>query len=51
MATVLEEYITEEQRSIMRFMGKRTGAKDIFREIFPVYIGKCLSRKRLATGG
>jgi hypothetical protein len=46
MATVLEEYITEEQRSVVRFLwAKGLNAKDIHKEIFPVYGGKCLSRK------
>jgi hypothetical protein len=27
------------------FVGKRTNAKDIHEEIFPIYSGKCLSRK------
>jgi hypothetical protein len=48
MATVLEEYTTEEQQSVFRFFflwGKGLGAKDIHKEIFPVYVGKCLSRK------
>jgi hypothetical protein len=29
------------------FAGKRTQCKDILKEIFPVYGGKCLSRKAL----
>jgi hypothetical protein len=46
MATVLEECITEEQRSVVRFLWtKRLNAKDIHKEMFPVYGGKCLSRK------
>jgi hypothetical protein len=46
MATVLEEFATEEQRSLVRFLwAKGLNAKDIHKEIFPVYGGKCLSRK------
>jgi hypothetical protein len=45
MAIVLEEYTTEEQRSVVRFVGKRTQCKNIHKEMFPVYGGKCLSRK------
>jgi hypothetical protein len=46
MATVLEECTTEERRSVVRFfVGKRLNAKDIHKEMFPVYGGKCLSRK------
>jgi hypothetical protein len=46
MATVLEVYNTEEQRYVLRFVwSKRLNAKDIHKETFPVYGGKCLSRK------
>jgi hypothetical protein len=47
MATVLEEYITEEQCSIVRFFlwATRPSAEDIQEEMFAVYGGKCLSRK------
>jgi hypothetical protein len=41
MATVLEEYTIEEQRSVVHFCEQ----KNIHEEIFPVYGGKCLSRK------
>jgi hypothetical protein len=45
MATVLEECITEEQRSVVRFLwAKGLNAKDIHKEMLPVYVGKCLSR-------
>jgi hypothetical protein len=45
-ATVLEEYITEEQRSVMRFLwAKELTARDINKYIFPVYIGECLLHK------
>jgi hypothetical protein len=43
---VLEEYTTEEKRSVERFLwAKGLTAEDIRIEIFPVYGGKCLSRK------
>jgi hypothetical protein len=43
---MLEGYTTEEQRSVMRFLwAKGSNEKDIHEEIFPVYGGKCLSRK------
>jgi hypothetical protein len=52
MATMLEECTTEEQRPVMRFFfvrAKRLNAKDIHIEMFPVYGGKCLSRKAVPT--
>jgi hypothetical protein len=43
MATVLEEYTTEEQHSDVHLLwAKRLSAKDIHKEMFPVYSGKCL---------
>jgi hypothetical protein len=46
MAIVLEECTTEEQRSLVRCLSaKGHNAKVIHKEIFPVYGGKCLSRK------
>jgi hypothetical protein len=46
MVTVLEECITEEQHSVVRLLwAKRLNAMDIHKEMFPVYGGKCLSRK------
>jgi hypothetical protein len=37
MATVLEEYSTEEQRSVVRYLWSQgLNAKDIHKEIFPV---------------
>jgi hypothetical protein len=46
MATVFEEYTTEEQRSVVRFYwAKGLNAKDIQKEMCPVYDGKCLSHK------
>jgi hypothetical protein len=46
MAAVLKECITEEQRSVVLFLWKKGhNEKDIHKEIFPVYGGKCLSCK------
>jgi hypothetical protein len=46
MATVIEEYHTEEQRSVVRFLwAKGLNTKDRHKEMFPAYGGKCLSRK------
>jgi transposase len=45
MVTVLEECITEEQRSIVNFLCEKLNTKDIHNEMFPLYGGKCLSRK------
>jgi hypothetical protein len=46
MGTVLEECTTEEQRCVVLFLwAKGLKAKDIHKEMFPVYGGKCLSRK------
>jgi hypothetical protein len=43
MSTVLEDCTTEEQRSIVRFLwAKELKAKDIHKEMYPVYGGKCL---------
>jgi hypothetical protein len=51
MATVLEACITVEQRSMVHFVGtKDINAKDIHKEIFPVYGGSICRLKRL-TGG
>jgi hypothetical protein len=42
MATVLEEYATEERRSVVGFsVGKGLNAKDIYKETYPVYGAKC----------
>jgi hypothetical protein len=52
MVTVLEEYTTEEQRSAVVFFflwAKGLSVKDIHKEMFPVYDGKCFSRKRFTT--
>jgi hypothetical protein len=47
MATRLEVCTAEEQRSVVRsfLWTKGLYVKDIDKEIFPVYGGKCLSRK------
>jgi hypothetical protein len=46
MVTMLGESITEEQCSVSRFLwAKGFNAKDIHKEVFPVYCGKCLSHK------
>jgi hypothetical protein len=47
MVTVLEEYTIEEQRHVVRFSlwAKGLDAKDIHKEMFPSYSGKCLSCK------
>jgi hypothetical protein len=46
MVTALEEYFTEEQRSVVRFLwAKELNAKDLHKEMFPAYGGKCSSRR------
>jgi hypothetical protein len=46
MATVLEDFNTAEQHSVARFLwAKGLNSKHIYKEIFPYYGGKCLSRK------
>jgi hypothetical protein len=46
MATVIEKCTTEEQFSVLRFLWvKGPNARDIHKEMFPVYGGKCLSCK------
>jgi hypothetical protein len=43
---VLEECTIKEQSSVVRFLwAEGLSAKDIHKEMFPVYGGKCLSRK------
>jgi hypothetical protein len=43
MATVLEECTTKEQHSVVRLLwAKKRNAKDIPKEMFPLYSGKCL---------
>jgi hypothetical protein len=51
MATVLEEFTTEEQRSVVRLVwAKGLNGKDIHKDMFPVYGGKCLTRKAVHIG-
>jgi hypothetical protein len=47
MATMHEECSAKEQRSLVVFFlwAKGLNAKDIHKEMFPVYSGKCVSRK------
>jgi hypothetical protein len=46
MVPVLEECTNEERSSVVRFLwAKGLNAKDIHKEMFPLYGGKCLSRK------
>jgi hypothetical protein len=46
MATGLEECTNEEQHYVVRILrAKGLNAKDINKKIYPVYGGKCLSRK------
>jgi hypothetical protein len=46
MAIVLERCTTEDRHSVVRFLwAKGLSAKDIHKEMLPVYGGKCLSRK------
>jgi hypothetical protein len=46
MATLLEECSTEEQRSVVCFLWTNgLSAKNIHKEIFSCYGGKCLLRK------
>jgi hypothetical protein len=46
MATVHQGYTTEEQRSVVSPLWvKGLSAKDIRKEMYPVYSGKCLSRR------
>jgi hypothetical protein len=46
MATMLEERNIEEQHSVVCFLwAKGPNTKNIYKEMFPVYGRKCLSRK------
>jgi hypothetical protein len=50
MVIVFKACTTEEQRSVVRFLwAKGLDAKDIHKEIFPIYCGKCLSRKAVPS--
>jgi hypothetical protein len=46
MGTVLETCTTKEQHSAVQFLwANRLTAKDIHKEMFPLYYVKCLSHK------
>jgi hypothetical protein len=46
MAIVLAEYTTGDQRSVNHFLwAKGPSAKIVYKEMFPVYGGKCFSRQ------
>jgi hypothetical protein len=46
LATMLEEFTTKEQRSVVCLLWEKgLSGTDIHKEMFPVYGGKCLSRK------
>jgi hypothetical protein len=45
MATVLEGVLPKSGVLLCAFVGKSFTPKDIHKEIFPFYGGKCLSRK------
>jgi hypothetical protein len=48
MATVLEECTTEEKHSVVCFfLAEGLSAKDIHKEMFPVYSGKCFLCKEV----
>jgi hypothetical protein len=48
MATVFEDCTTEDQHFVVRFLWPiGLNAKDIHKEIFLTYAGKCLSREAL----
>jgi hypothetical protein len=47
VATVLEECITKGQPSVVCFLWTRLNAKDIHKEMFLVYGGKCASCKEV----
>jgi hypothetical protein len=45
MTSVLEEFTSEEQHSVILFCEQIISAKDIHKEIFPIYGAKCLSHR------
>jgi transposase len=46
MATVIEECVAEDQCSVVHFLWVAgLSAKDIHKDMFPVYGGKCFSHK------
>jgi hypothetical protein len=51
MATVLEVCTTEGLRSVERFLREKgLNAKEVHKEMFYVYGGKCLSVKQFTAG-
>jgi hypothetical protein len=49
MATVLEGCTTKQQHSVVHILwAKELNAKDIYKEMFPVYGGMCLSHKAVS---
>jgi hypothetical protein len=44
MATVLEDVLRKSSVLLCVLWAKGLTAKDIHKEMFPVYVGKCLSR-------
>jgi hypothetical protein len=52
MATVLEVYTTEEQRSVMRFYGQKNSMQRIFiKKCFLFAVGSVYRVKRFGLGG
>jgi hypothetical protein len=51
MATVLEEYTTEDSVLLCVFIGKLFISKDIHKEMSPVYVETYLSVMRFHLGG
>jgi hypothetical protein len=52
MAAVLEQYTTEEERSVVRFLrAKGLNAEDINKQIVPVQCGECWSCKAVNNWG
>jgi hypothetical protein len=51
MSTMPEECTIEQQHSVVSFLwAKGLNAKDINKEMFPIYGGKCLSHKVVSSG-
>jgi hypothetical protein len=50
MATVLEEYVTKGQRSDVPLYDRKLNARDIHKEMFPVYVAKCYRIKLFTSG-
>jgi hypothetical protein len=52
MATMLDECTSQEQRSVVHLLWEKgLNAKDIHKEMFPVYSGKCLLYKVAHNNG